>query len=495
MPSRRPLSILQISTRDLGGGGAEKVAQDLSAGFRSHGHDAHLAVGFKRGDDPHVSEIPHGEHAPPLRCMAWDAFQGLQPLYGRVPGAKAACRLAHDLASPRRRENRLRGIEDFDYPGTAFVDRLSPRRPDILHAHNLHGGYFDLRALPELSRRYPMVLTLHDAWLLSGHCAHSFDCTRWETGCGQCPDLSIYPAVTCDATDENWKRKRDIFSRCRLHVATPCAWLMDRVERSMLAPGVVSSRVFPYGVDQDVYHPGDRREARRQLGIDPRCAVVLFAAHGIRGNVFKDYATLQAGVARVAAHREPGSLVCLALGESAPASPADAGIVRFVPFTSDAHRVATYYRAADVYVHAARADTFPNAVLEALSCGICVVGSSVGGIPEQIRSLDRSGADRGAGVDQATGILVPECDAEAMGDAIARLLDDDALRERLHQNAATDARRRFDVRRHVRDYLRWYEEILGVTVSRADEATSARAANVRAESRVRSRPEAAPQRP
>jgi hypothetical protein len=40
-----------------------------------------------------------------------------------------------------------------------------------------------------------VVLTLHDAWLLSGHCAHSFDCERWKTGCGECPDLTIPPAV------------------------------------------------------------------------------------------------------------------------------------------------------------------------------------------------------------------------------------------------------------------------------------------------------------
>ena len=33
-----------------------------------------------------------------------------------------------------------------------------------------------------------MVITMHDAWLLSGHCAHSFNCERWITGCGDCPE-------------------------------------------------------------------------------------------------------------------------------------------------------------------------------------------------------------------------------------------------------------------------------------------------------------------
>ncbi len=469
MASDRSWSILQISTRDVGGG-AEKIACDLARGFRELGHTSHLAVGYKRGDDPHVSEIPQGDREPPLQGMAWDAYQSFQPFYGRVPGVKAICRFAHDMASPLRRRNRLSGVEDFDYPGSAWVDRLAPSKPDLLHAHNLHGHYFDLRALPELNRRHPMVLTLHDAWLLAGHCAHSFECNRWENGCGACPDLSIYPSVAADATAENWNRKRDIFSQCRLHVATPCAWLMDRVNRSMLAPAVVSSRVIPYGIDLKVFHPGDRRAARQQLGIDADAHVLLFAANGIRQNGFKDYETLKAAVTRVAACKKERPMVCMALGERAHEERIGDAVMAFVPFEKDARRVAQYYRAADVYVHAARADTFPNAVLEALACGTCVVASAVGGIPEQIRSLEIpsvTGDAGGVDIDEATGVLVSGGDAEALAKTIDTLLSSDELRQQLGKNAGVDARHRFDLKRHVRDYLRWYGDILGEWHARA----------------------------
>jgi glycosyltransferase involved in cell wall biosynthesis len=43
-------------------------------------------------------------------------------------------------------------------------------------------------------------------------------------------------------------------------------------------------------------------------------------------------------------------------------------------------RIEEWYRAADVYVHPARADTFPGTVLEALASGLPVVGSAVNGI-------------------------------------------------------------------------------------------------------------------
>ncbi|MCH7885599.1 MAG: hypothetical protein IIC01_10150, partial [Planctomycetes bacterium] len=62
--------------------------------------------------------------------------------------------------------------------------------------------------------------------------------------------------------------------------------------------------------------------------------------------------------------------------------------------------------------------------------------------------------------DEATGILVPVGAAEIMATAILRLLSDDALRRLLGENAAKDAQRRFDLRRQVRDYLQWYEDLL-----------------------------------
>jgi len=87
------------------------------------------------------------------------------------------------------------------------------------------------------------VLTLHDAWLLAGHYAHSFDCNYWKIGCGSCPDLSIYPVIRRDATAYNWQRKAEIYRTSRLYAFTPSQWLMDWVNQSMLKPGAVASKV------------------------------------------------------------------------------------------------------------------------------------------------------------------------------------------------------------------------------------------------------------
>jgi glycosyltransferase involved in cell wall biosynthesis len=132
--------------------------------------------------------------------------------------------------------------------------------------------------------------------------------------------------------------------------------------------------------------------------------------------------------------------------------------IRTVPFRRDRESVARYYRAADIYVHAAKNDNFPNTILEALACGRPVVATAVDGIPEQVRSLGMS--------DDPTGALVAKGDAHAMAHFVGRLLGDDSLRHRLGANAAKDARQRFDLRRQADAYLEWYKEILASSPSR-----------------------------
>ena len=304
------------------------------------------------------------------------------------------------------------------------------------------------------------MLTLHDAWLLSGHCSHSFECQRWTSGCGDCPDLNIYPPIRRDATADNWQRKRAIYAQSRLHIATPSQWLMDRVQQSMLAPAVVTRRVIPNGIDLDVFRPVHRNPVRDELGVPRDARVLLFVASGIRENAFKDYAMLRSAIARVAERLPDTELLLLGLGKTAEPERIGHAEIRFVPYEPEPERLVKYYQAADLYLHAARADTFPTTVLEALGCGLPVVATALGGIPEQVNALDLYGAAEPNSMDDATGVLVEPGDASAMANAVLKLFGDPTLCSRLSTNAARDARRRFDLNDQCDAYLNWYREIL-----------------------------------
>jgi len=447
------MNIAQISTYEVGGG-AEKVANELFKAYRARRHESYLVVGRKASDEPAVIEIPVADHRSLLRYPCLALRRALSSLDGRVRGVARLRGRLERLAEGWPAIERRLGREDFSFPGSRRLLELLPKRPDIVHAHNLHGAYFDLRALAAISQKVPVALTLHDEWLWTGHCAHTLGCERWESGCGHCPNLGVYWPICRDASAWNWRRKRDIYRRSRLFVCAPSRWLLDRAERSILAP--IEGRVINNGIDLKLFKPGDRRAARQALGLPQDTDILLFTANRGTKSPFKDYTTIRDAVGLLAQSGLKRAAMLVELGGDSRSEEVGAVPIWHVPFESDPARVALYYQAADLYVHAAKADTFPTVVLEALACGTPVVATAVGGIPEQVRGLHQNGHT----AEHATGMLVPPGSADAMAQAIAFLLADDSLRLRLAENAAADAKQRFDLNRAVDEYLSWYQEIV-----------------------------------
>jgi len=430
------------------GSSASNVAWSLFKAYRDRGHSSRLAVNKKRREDPNVRAIPR-DLPGGTWALAWTAMSnGLLSIESKIPRCVGPLgRIMREIAHPGNMLSRAQGIEEFDYPGSWGVLDLWPDRPDIVQCHTLHGGYFDLRSLPWLSSQVPIVLTPHDAWHLSGHCAHSLSCERWKTGCGNCPDLTLYPSARRDATAYNWQRKREIYRKSRLHVAVPSNWLRRKVEESILMDATVDLRVISNGIDLTVFRPGEKEEARRRLGLPANAKILLFAAMQARTNSYKDYATVRAAGLRVGEHLRDEQILVLTVGENGASEGLGNVEFRFVPPQHEPNMMVPYYQAADVYVHAAHAETQPLVLMEAMACGRPTVATAVGGIPEVIQ-------------DGRTGYLVPYRDAHAMADRVEELLADQAKLRQFGANAVEVAQN-FDFNRQVDEYLRWFAQIAG----------------------------------
>jgi D-inositol-3-phosphate glycosyltransferase len=191
--------------------------------------------------------------------------------------------------------------------------------------------------------------------------------------------------------------------------------------------------LVPPGVDHAFFSPGDRRGARVALGLDDG-PTVLFA-----GRV-QPLKGLSVAVEALARSRAPGSRLIVVGGPSGPDGQeewdriakrvVDLGLTDRVMAVDPQphHLLSTYYRAADVVVVPSRSESFGLVALEAASCGVPVVASSVGGL----RTLVDDGR---------TGALVEGRDAEEWARRIDEVLLDPARAARMGGEAAAAARR------------------------------------------------------
>ena len=109
--------------------------------------------------------------------------------------------------------------------------------------------------------------------------------------------------------------------------------------------------------------------------------------------------------------------------------------------------VLSLHKAFDIFVMSSVMEGLGTSLLDAMACGKPVVATTAGGMPEVV-------------TDGETGILVPPRDDRAMADAITRLLNDEALRERMGAAGMSLANSRFSAERMVADTLGVYADVV-----------------------------------
>jgi glycosyltransferase involved in cell wall biosynthesis len=120
------------------------------------------------------------------------------------------------------------------------------------------------------------------------------------------------------------------------------------------------------------------------------------------------------------------------------------GLVQFAGFRRD---LDDYLACLDLLVHPALAEGLGVVVLKAAAAGVPVVGFAVGGLPEAV-------------ADGETGLLVPPKDVEALRGAIARLVENPALRRELGEAGRIRMQSDFSIAAMVDDHVQLYESIL-----------------------------------
>lgn len=272
---------------------------------------------------------------------------------------------------PARGRGRIREIFTGNAGRKAAVEVrlgefLRETKPDRIWFHNIAGGgkWGWSEEMVRIARNHaPVLWTLHDMWAL-GERGESY----WEEG------SAVGSGRLKGEGGKNSRVERVCGANGKypVRLTAPSKWLAQLTQRMT---GVECVHL-PNPIDLAVFSPGDRTEARRQLGLPEKAWVVLAGADSLQ-DARKGFDLLLAAWEQL---RPQG--VTLALfgrhGESRP------GQVYLGNLVSDAQMVAAY-RAADLYVHPARMENAPCTIQESLCCGTPVLAFAVGGIPEMVR--------------------------------------------------------------------------------------------------------------
>lgn len=127
---------------------------------------------------------------------------------------------------------------------------------------------------------------------------------------------------------------------------------------------------------------------------------------------------------------------------------AEKGLSDDVIFLGDQEAIQDILPAADVFILPSEHESFGLAALEAMSCGLPVVASNVGGLHEVID-------------DGVTGFLRDPHDVDGMSDVVRELFDDDERRREVGLKARDRAKKAFGKDKIVAEYVELYEELSG----------------------------------
>lgn len=286
---------------------------------------------------------------------------------------------AHGLASKR---------------GTrGFIERIKAIDPDVIHIHNIHGYFLNypllFKYLQESGK--PVVWTVHDCWLYTGHCYYysAAHCDKWQTGCGHCPQIHAFPSSWLfDRSARNLHDKKCAFGALENLTIVPVSnWIRQEMASSILADK--RFQVIHNGIDLEIFRPEAAEGEAPVEGVQYLGVASIWLEEKGWSDLMRLSGKLQPGEKLV--------LVGKTTEEQRKRLPLN---VELIERTENIGKLATLYAQSTVLLNPTWQDNYPTVNLEAIACGTPVVTYRTGGSVESVT--------------EGTGFVVEQGDVDAM---------------------------------------------------------------------------------
>jgi colanic acid/amylovoran biosynthesis glycosyltransferase len=334
--------------------------------------------------------------------------------------------IASELAELRRRGVELRILS------------LLPPRQELRHEIIASAGLDQLASYEP--KEFPAILNQFRPQLLHAHFATESTAAARELA----QQRSLPFTFTAHGYDIHRKPPPDFGARASAASAVVTV-SQDNAAYITRNFGVPASRirVIPCGVDMDLFRP---LGSKAPLAEPP---VILCVARQV---AVKNLDLLLKSCALLRQHKV--NFQCVLIGDGPFGGQLEQTRSRLglehcvaMPGAATQNDVLKWWQKASVGILTSDNEGMPVSLMEAAACGVPVVATAVGGLPELVQN-------------GLTGLLVPARDAAALAHALEKLLMDPELRIRMGQAARQRAEEKFSVVNQVDQLLSLWSEIL-----------------------------------
>jgi glycosyltransferase involved in cell wall biosynthesis len=312
---------------------------------------------------------------------------------------------------------------------------------DLIHYHVIHGGYFNISTLPFLTNLKPSVWTLHDPWAMTGHCIHPYDCDKWKTGCGGCPNLNNELAISTDRTALMWKIKKYIYYNSKIDIIVASKWMLYKAQNSPLL-SKFNLHYIPFGLDLDVFRPFDSDAAKKELGVIPGSIVICFRATISK---FKGISYIKNCLETLKTEKP----ICLLTFNERGLMDEFRGKYQIIDmgWVHDDKLIVKAYNAADIFLMPSTAEAFGMMAMEAMACGKPVITFDSTSLSEVI-------------MPPKGGISVAQGDDNALLAAIKDLIENNDMRYKIGKSALKLAQEHYNIINNVNKHIELYNDVI-----------------------------------
>lgn len=348
MPNKKTLKIVQINTVPNGSTGS--IMMSIHRQLTKDGYDSYVVWGRGRKAE--------NDHEINMNDKIGVYFH---VLYSRLTGKTG-------FASKKATKK--------------LLNKLDKIKPDIIHLHNVHGYYINIKLLFDYINRNNIktVWTLHDCWAFTGHCCNfeSTNCKCWNGE--KCINIKSYPKALINNSIESYREKQKIINSInKITFITPSIWLKNTAKKSFIRNKKII--VIPNGINTNVFKNYNNNNFKKIHNIDNKKIILGVASLWSDSKGLGDFIELS--------KRINSKYVIVLVGLNKKQLREIPNNIIGIEKTENIEEMVDIYNSASIFLNLTKEDNYPTVNIEAIACGTPVLTYNTGGSPESARLYGR----------------------------------------------------------------------------------------------------------